>query len=293
MTGAETSGWPDWSDWDQWLQRCAILRCELPVRARLRCFAGHRFRRHLARRPGSVRTADDGAFALMPEEAWHRLEVRLVTGRGGAGKTGKQWLRARAEGQTPDAAHAAVESGASLICRDAARDYIRLEVRPPATLSLDDPVRPGSTLTWGDLLPSGAGWGADPAAAVAARDLAERAGRCAAEHERAAERPVRIAWLARALGLSLAEPVVLAAADLGKSQLFRLLNSDVEVLAERCRKAAGGVPAEALDLSLRAVADLRRRVRAWGAGEKSLRPLFDRAGLAPGGATPEAERGTS
>lgn len=292
MTGAEASGWPAWSDWDQWLRRCAILRCELPVRARLRRMAGHRFRRYLACRPSAGRAADAGAFELSPDEAWHRLEVRLVTGRGGAGKTGKGWLRARAEGLPPDVARAAVESGASLICRDAARDYIRLEVRPPATISLDDPVRPGSALTWGELLPSGAGWGADPAAAAAARDLEERARGCAADHERAAERPVRIAWLARALGLSLAEPAVLAAADLGKSQLFRLLNSDVEVLAERCRKAAGGVPADALDLSLRAAADLRRRVRAWGAGEKSLRPLFDRAGLAPGGATPEAGKGT-
>jgi hypothetical protein len=292
MTGAEASGWPDWSDWDQWLQRCAILRCELPVRARLRRMADHRFRRHLARRGPFLRAADAGAFALTPEDAWHRLEVRLVTGRGGAGKTGKCWLRARAEGLPPDAARAAVESGASLICRDAARDYIRLEVRPAATVSFDDPVRPGSTLTWGDLLPSGAGWGADPAAAVAARDLAERAGRCAAEHERVAEHPVRIAWLARALGLSLADPAVLSAAGLGKSQLFRLLNADVEALAERCRRAAGGVPAEALDLALRSAAALRRRARAWGAGEKALRPLFDRAGRTPEGAAPEEEKAT-
>ncbi len=267
------AAWTDGRDWIEWKRECALARCNPATQHRLTQFAAHHFNRWLERyRPPSPAGSPG---RVEGREAWHRLETHWVTCRGRSGKCYKDWLFAR-EPSGPDTPLPLVAGGARLLLRDVARDYIRTELAPASTLSFDAPIRPGSSLTWNDLLPGGDL--PDPARAAEMRDLETRATKCADQEFRALTRPARIAWLARELGHSLAASAVVRAAGTSKSTLFRELNHSIRRIAIRAAGQSDGVSSTALDLSLQATRLLRRRIRAWGSREKSCAPLCRGAG---------------
>lgn len=276
VTSADTRDRPvaltEWGNWQEWKRECALARCGPQSQIRLAQFAALHFNRWM-----DCYRSRMSAGAVGPvdgREAWHRLETYWLTRRGRSGKCYKDWLFARSS--PGPSALPMVAGGARLLLRDVARDYIRTELAPAFTMSLDTPVRPGSTLTWNDLLPDADV--SDPARAAEAHELESRAAVCAEREFKALPRPVRLAWLARELGFSIADRGLVRAARASKSALFRGLDRSVRRIATRAAVQAGGDPGAGLEISIRATRILRRRIRGWGAREKSLVPFFRRAG---------------
>lgn len=275
-------GWTEWVDWIQWKKLCALDLCAPETRSRLARFAEVHFNRW-------VSIGSPAVFArgrVEGHEAWHRLECAWITRRGRSGKCYKQWLFARG-GERPETL-SLVAAGARLLLRDVAREYIRAE-GGPNTVSLDAPVRAGSALTWNDLLPSADC--AHPAQAAGRSELNIRAAGCAEEELARLDRPIRIAWLARELGISPADSGVVRAARTSKTSLYRGLNESVRRIARRAREYSDGDPRIALDLSLRATRALRRKIFLWGSREKSCARFFIRAGGVRGAARNSREDG--
>lgn len=278
-------GWTEWEDWVQWKRECALGLCAPATRHRLARFAEVHFNRWLDGYCAAFSARRDGR--MDGREAWHRLECAWITRRGRSGKCYKQWLFARGEGH-PDAL-SIVAAGTRLLLRTVVRAYIHAELSPGRTVSLDAPVRAGSDLSWGEMLPSPGG--ASPARAAERSELITRAARCAAEEFARLEHPIRLAWLARELGISPADAGVVRAAGVSKSVLFRGIQTSVRRMAARAREESDGDSRFALDLSLCATRALRRRIFDWGSREKSCAGLFIRTGGVRGGARSPREDG--
>ena len=259
------------SDWSTWRERCALSRCDEPVRDRLRAFVARRFRRYVTR-CAHVGTRPAFAPHVNASEAWHRFESHLVVRRTRKGKRYKDWLlqRAALQGGTPIQG---VESGACLIVRTVARDVLAAEYASSGHVSLDAAVCDdyGRPLVMKDLL-QGGDLPSDRAAHREAERLARRA---AAPLFDALVRRERIALFSKAAGLPLAEPRVTRAAGCGKSSLHRAYQALVNRLASRVRADFAGEDAEsAYTLALLTLNRMKELALDWGRTEAVCADLF-------------------
>lgn len=271
-----------WQAWRMWQERCALGRCDRIEQELLRRVVGSRFRGCVRKCGGALGRRIEDSLSVEDADAWHLFETRLVTGHTRAGKSYKHWLFARAEGQGALAACDTVEAGATLLCREAAREYLRREAPRRIECSLQTPVGFTGGCTLGDLLPSPEAW-ADPAASVAAREIERRARGEAERIFDAAPFALRVGWVARTLDLAVSDPAVAAAAGVRKSRISGLLRQSVtrigfDAMARHDPSDRETALAEALAI----IRHLARMAISWGALEKSVRPLFGRNGRVPG-----------
>lgn len=116
-----------WEHWLEWKQYCAKALCCPAAQGELTAFARKRYERHMQ--------GWQCAEHLDPDACWHLLESHLQWSGAPAGKTWKNWLFSRCKDND---LHRGVESGASLIMRDATRRFLRSEATRRKQRSLDD-----------------------------------------------------------------------------------------------------------------------------------------------------------
>lgn len=208
---------PPLNHWRQWLKRCALGRCDDAVRQDLAAFARARFRHFVELYAHRTNVPAPFLARADPIEAWHCLESYVYLHATRRGQPYKQWLADRA--RSVDASHclAAIESGVTLLMRDAVREQLRLEASRASIVSLEATVGtfPDSRWTLADLLPADA----DPRQEVERREQEEAAAADGATIFRSLDRRARVALLARELGWALSNPHVCAAAGCQKSVL--------------------------------------------------------------------------
>lgn len=243
-------------DWRTWEQVCAADACPKDVARSLENFGRHRFMHYLQRyasRSGHRARIGD-AFTRQDEaHAWHLFETHAQVGRDRAGKSYKKWLFARA---ADDSARwtAVVESGASLLMRDAVRAYLRREHSAHFMESLQRPRGTDeSGFSLEELLPDDQ----SVAQLIEERELSDLATQMAHQLLPELDRTERIALWSRSAGLILSDPRVLAWAECGKSKLHRSYERAVERICKHIKKtyAAEGA-AFGLALARRTIARL-------------------------------------
>ena len=251
--------------WTEWKRRCAADLCSASAQSALRDFALSRFRICFRRHAGRGPAAEDSAVS--PKDAWHLFETHLVTGNTRQGKRYKDWLFARVpDGADEGATLDTVQGGATLIMRDVVRKHILREHTPRMVLSLQQPVGgAGSDLTLEDLLPGTL----DTADDVARREYARLADRHADTFFEEMTHRERIALLARQVGLSLAHPVVVKAAQCGKSMVNAALKSFVTRATSSLQTSYANEDTECLHLlCLMTLDSVTERILSWGFSEK-------------------------
>jgi len=265
---------PSLRDWNEWRRVCALDRCVHRTRVGLQAFAHNRFRSLIRRYAHRTGTEEPGALAsgIGPREAWHLLESRFVVQSTRRGKRYKDWLFARLE-RSADPPLDVIQGGATLILRDAVREYLRKEFAPPRTRSLHGPLHSstGDPITLEELLP-----GEHDVAEEAARREYQR---LAAEHARSffagADARERVVILARGLGISFASPTVEGAAGRRKSVLSQAYRRFVERMAAELRRLYPEEDGASLvmlgRMTLEAVTD---RVVEWAKSENRFEPFF-------------------
>lgn len=144
--------------WSEWKKQCAIALCGDEARHNLELFAWQRWTRFL-----EITLGYDAPELreLRRSDVWHQFETWCCVGPTAAEKSHKDWIFKRLETHSGSGLDI-IQSGATLVLRDAVRDFIRHEgrTRLPGTRSpeksLDEPVagsEEGGNLTYGDLLP--------------------------------------------------------------------------------------------------------------------------------------------
>ena len=223
-------------------------------------------RTNLGRRGGRVPVVD-------ARRAWHLFETHLVANTTGRGKRYKDWLFARTN-VSGDRPLDVIQGGASLIMRDVVREHLRREYSPAHAVSTSEPLwaADGATLTVEDLLPGGP----DPCDEVARRECEQLARERAAAEFADVTRRERVAMAARAVGLSLAHPVVEQTAGCRKSVLSATLRSLVERVAERIRAdLRTDDPQGLLMVSLLTLSEMKMKAVEWVKSERTCDRLFN------------------
>lgn len=255
--------------WAQWKKRCALDLCSDHAQRMLRAFAGSRFMRCLERCP----TAQDSPAHESP---WHLFETYATVTATRGGKRYKDWIfaRERTSGRDP---LSAIEGGASLIMRDAVREFVRAECSPRGILSLDRPIGCGDagSVTLLDLLPAQM----DPASEVALREYERLAREHARELFPGLSGRERIVLAAKEAGLSLAHGSVEEAAGCRKSCLNTAYH---DLLARICMfiktEYSGDDPESVLTLALMTVRELVHEVLRNAGSDGKCARLFELAG---------------
>lgn len=260
--------------WRRWTSACALGLCPPDTRAALERFVAVRFRHHID--AYAHRTAVDRPDALMPSpvNAWQAFETWLRLRNTRQGKTYKQWLLAHA---TPTATldQQRIESAATLLVRDAVREYLRREVAPAFMLSLDHatpcPGMPGE-VSLHDLIP-------DPHPARDAtelRDLDRLTAREAPHALAALPTRERMALLARGLGIPLSHPGIIQAAGCSKTTLSRAYGEALQTVASHTRTVFPNEDRSTqADLAVRLFAALQPPLMRWGKGDPICVRLFE------------------
>ncbi|MBN1268005.1 MAG: hypothetical protein JXB04_00315 [Kiritimatiellae bacterium] len=218
--------------WHEWRERCALGLCCAETQQVLRAFAAEHFAR-IARRHAHLVGARGLDPRLPADDAWHLLETHMTIRENRAGKRYKEWLFARAAPE--EEAVAAIEGGAVVMLRDVVREYLRRELSPSGTVSMQTPVAgtENDVLMLEDLLPGEI----DPANEVARAEME----RLAAEHAReflgGLDERSRLVMTARANGVPLSGAAMESATGCRKSMLHGLLRDACErlVLSLRSR----------------------------------------------------------
>lgn len=223
-------------DWRTWEQVCAVEACPEDIARSLEKFGRHRFMHYLQRyasRSGHRARFGDAFMRQDEQHAWHLFETHAQVGRDRAGKSYKKWLFARAAND-PARWTSVVESGASLLMRDAVRAYLRREHSAHFMESLQQQRGTAETgYSLEDLLPDDQSVNQ----AVEERELSDLATQLARQLLPALDHAERIALWSRSAGLILSDPRVLAWAECGKSKLHRSYERAVERICKRIQKA--------------------------------------------------------
>ncbi len=213
----------EWKHWQLWREVCALARCTDEARHDLQGFAFNRFTRYLQKSRPSA-TASSAA------DAWHAFESYLVLGHSRTAKAWKQWLFTRG-GKNPT--RDCVQGGATLIMRDVVREYLRREHAPVWMTSLDAPIagqqnaEATNTLCAADLLPDPT----DPLATMESNELDTLARQLWGDAGQILSFRHMLALTVHQSGKALYHPVVLSAADCGKSSLCNALHQAFQLLA--------------------------------------------------------------
>ena len=225
-----------WEAWREWKQQCAVARCSTETQAKLLAFGGARFQLY-------IRRYSAGRHVSPPAEPWHLFESRVTVNRTRQGKRYKDWLFARVRA-SETAPLDVVQAGASLIMRDATRDFLRREGTRHGVLSLDRPMGHDrdSTMTLVDLLPAAL----DPVSEVCLREYGVLAARHAHEFVESLSQREHVALIAKRLGLSLADPVVEESAGCKRTVLSTTFHDFVARVARRLRAVYEGEEVESV-----------------------------------------------
>lgn len=260
--------------WIEWKRRCALGKCAEEAGVSLRGFAFHRFH-YYARRVGlGVGAVPLPGLALEIDavRAWHLFETYLLVKATREGKRYKDWLFARLDGNDGASAEI-VESGATLIMRDVVREHLRREAPSVHNVSLHMPLAAGegATVTLEDLLPGGG----DPVGEVARAEYPGMAEAIVGRLFGELAWRTRVAILAKILGRTLADPVVVMAAECGKSVLSADYAAFRQAIKARiCSEFVDEGPAGVAELLLAVVQRLQARIFLWAKSEKACASLF-------------------
>jgi len=207
--------------WEQWLERCAIARCDAQAAAGLRVFGADRFRHAVVR---SGRFDEVRGFLPADDQCFSLFEIRCCTPSPRLGKSYKRWLSERA-GRGASRLKL-IESGASLLVRDTAREFLRCEVPRSGQQALDVVVAGTDGLSVIDLLPSPPDIPPD--------DVAEWADALAARLRWELEPRELLLIRARTAGRGFADAEMLAQAGIGRSMAWKIWRGVYRKMAARC-----------------------------------------------------------
>ena len=264
---------PPTAHWLEWKKTCALGLCSPVAQAALRAFVHARFLRYTSFYAESIDAGNSSATSPDAREAWQWFESYFELQRTRAGKSYKEWLFSRASdvlGPTTGD----IESGVSLLLRNVVRSRLREDYSSPRMLSLDANIVPpsqGAAVSLGELLPDDF----DTADEVERRELERMADALAAAAATSLSHRERIALLGRELGLSLANPQVVQAAECGKTALAEAYQTALRAVASY---VADAYPRETraylAALAVSVFAAVRRRIVSWARAEKSLSGLL-------------------
>lgn len=258
--------------WKIWREKCALGLCPSEAQRALQAFARERFFNYASAYARTTSVADPGLLTPEPAEAWHCFETHLQLHNTREGKAYKQWLLARA-GTGPLDLNA-IQSGATLIIRDAVRERLRREFPSRRAVELDAPVVADgspSAPTLRDLLPAEA----DTLQEVALRDTEALADAEAGSAFAALSRRERIAILARELGLPLSHPAVIEAARCSRSVLTATFPRALQTLADhvQARFPAEDRETQAI-LTVLVFERVKTRIISWAKSEIACSRFF-------------------
>lgn len=220
-------------------------------------FQFHRLSRKYAARVAAA----DQARSLSAQESWHLFESHATIGTTRRGKRFKDWLFSRVHSRDADRG-SAVAAGATVLLRQAMKDYLAAEFSPLGVSSLDAADAP---LSAEDLLPDLC----TPADEAARREYERLAQQHAEEWFAAASGRVRAALLARTLGLALSDPAVERAVGCRKSRAAELLRQTVAGWVKALRREYEGEDTEGIRcLTLAAFQEVGRLARSWAQTER-------------------------
>lgn len=243
--------------WIEWKELCALGRCSEGARHELQQFAVVRFQKYA--NAEAYRTNDPNGYLLRvtPVDAWHLLEVYFTVHFNRQGKRYKDWLFARTE-LSEDNPLDVIQGGATVLMREAVREFIRREVPAWGHVSLHAPLHdsPGSG-TIEDLLPGEL----DPLGEVESREYEDLAAKHANALLGELDKRERVALAAKGLGRSLADPVVLEYAGCKKSVLNAAYGTLIQRVATQIMGAHPGEERASLRyLTERTLAHLREKI---------------------------------
>lgn len=207
--------------------RCAIALCGAETRTSLETFAWSRWTHFIVKILGEDAPE---LGELRRGEAWHRFETWCCTGSTAADKSYKDWIFKRLETHSGSSLDI-IQSGATVLLRDAVREFIRHEgrLRLPGTRrpekSLNEAVagfdEDDSDLTYGDLLPGEL----DTMSQVSIREYQRLAEAEALELVVDLCKRERLVLVASALGIPVSHPSVETISGKKKSVLSASLQS--------------------------------------------------------------------
>jgi hypothetical protein len=252
--------------WQMWQERCALGLCTAEAVRDLQGFAYNRYGSYLQKyRPN--------ANPVPADQAWHWFESHVALGRSRSSKACKQWLFARGSG---DATLDMVQGGATLIMRDVVREQLRREQSPEWMKSIDAPVSAGpagegSGPAISELIPEPRG----PLTDIEQREFARLATANSDEAFNALSARERIAIVSSKAGLSLAHPVVVAAANCGKSSLFNAYKDGLQKTADIVRnRYSRETPSSRAEITILLLDQIHSMILQWLKLEKSSVQLF-------------------
>lgn len=257
--------------WLEWKTRCAADLCTAITRQLLHAFAYSRFIKFFpCSAPYPVAPSPD--CGVSAAQAWHLFETYLVTTQTRQGKCYKDWLFARVAASKDDAVDV-IQGGATLIMRSVVRRHIHDEYPRKGQVSLHTVVseRGGQTLTLEDLLATGL----SPAAATVEREYNRLARIHAAAFFSDMPGRERVMLLAKALGMSLANPTAISAAGCAKSTMCLDYHRFMRrVAASLVELYPGEETGAVMQLTLLTVLELKKLTITWGKAEKRCAGFF-------------------
>ena len=243
--------------WEEWRERCAIVKCGAEGADAMRALVHHRFRLNVAAVLGwrnvESATPDAGAcFGLLEE--W------CAASRQRGGRRYKEWLFARAEGQSGAALLATIESGVSLLVRNVARKWLAGQKRDDA-VSLDAPIPGTNGLSLSDLVPD------ETAPSASDALMGEDAETVARAVFKKMKPSVRLVMLSRVARLPLYHPRLLAEFGFGKSRANEVWKGVIgEIASAVAEEWPGEPPSWKVSMAMRASDALDSMLVAYDAG---------------------------
>ncbi|MFC1497234.1 hypothetical protein ACFLS1_02010 [Verrucomicrobiota bacterium] len=258
------------SHWIEWKEKCALALCSEEIQEQLRQFAFLRFRKLAFQYVH--RTSVGNGQALVPDkkDAWHMFETHLVVKTTKQGKRYKDWLFARTR-CSDDAPIDVIQGGASLIMRDVVREHLRREYSPNNMVSFNKPLSAEGTFTLEDLLPGDI----DPSCEAELHEYEELAERHAKDVFRDMEQRERVAFLAKDIGVSLADKAIIQLAGCKKSVLNTAYHNFMKKIASKLINEYPDDGHESvLRLTMMTISNIKENVWNWGKSEKACAHLF-------------------
>ncbi len=202
---------------------CALDLCSKDSISALHTFVKLRF--------GKLLNRGLGESAQTPDNPWHLFEAHMTIKQTRQGKCYKDWLFARlVHSADPDIN--VLEGGATLIIRDVVREYLRQECAKPQTVSLDKALSGEfSDFTLLDLLASEQ----SPINAICMLEYERLADSYAEELIQNLTDRESIALLAKYMGISLVNPLVLETAECKKTVFTKTYVKFVQKVARRIK----------------------------------------------------------
>ena len=224
------------SDWLQWMKKCAFELCDEQARERLGKFGNNRFEKYLmgvkthslpefelTKLLNEFRLDDQHEvnFKLFAEKVWHYMDTYVLLKKKTC-KSLKKWL-AQNIGSLE-----AMESEASNQFRDAVREFIKIERGKKGWRTNDSLHRkvPDTDLTIGDMMESNS---ITPSQTAILKEFKNSIG----DFFKGLSKEIKIAFLAKALGISLDNPLVKELAQKGKSQLSENWKQKIDFLVNK------------------------------------------------------------